>query len=67
MSFENISLVYHPSTKLVRTNNSDQKFFQNLSKLVDKYSSKISKKEKEYVLDNIWKTSQFYRAIKAYK
>ena len=32
MSFENISLVYNPSIKLAKTNNSDQKVFQNLSK-----------------------------------
>ena len=41
MSFENISLVYNPSIKLAKTNNSDQKVFQNLSKLADKYFSKL--------------------------
>ena len=39
--------------------NTDQKVFQNLRKLVDKYSSNLTKKEKEYVLNNTWKTSEF--------
>ena len=44
--------------------NTDQKVFQNLRKLVDKYSSNLTKKEKEYVLNNTWKTSEFYCTIK---
>ena len=47
--------------------NTDQKFFQNLRKLVDKYCSNLTKKEKEYVLNNTWKTSEFYCTIKAHK
>ena len=45
----------------------DQKVFQNLRKLVDKYSSNLTKKEKEYVLNNTWKTSEFYCTIKTHK
>ena len=45
----------------------DQKLFQNLRKLVDKYSSNLTKKEKEYVLNNTWKTSEFYCTIKTHK
>ena len=33
-----------------------QKVFHNLRKLVDKYSSNLTKKEKGYVLNNTWKT-----------
>ena len=47
--------------------NTDQKLFQNLRKLVDKYSSNLTKKEKEYVLNNTWKTSEFYCTIKTHK
>ena len=47
--------------------NTDQKVFQNLRKLVDKYSLNLTKKEKEYVLNNTWKTSEFYCTIKARK
>ena len=47
--------------------NTDQKVFQNLRKLVDKYSSNLTKKEKEYVLNNTWKTSEFYCTIKTHK
>ena len=48
-------------------NNADQKVFQDLSKLVNKHSSNLTKKEKEYVLDNTWKTSEFYCTIKTHK
>ena len=47
--------------------NTDQKVFQNLRKLVDKYSSNLTKKEKEYVLNNTWKTWEFYCTIKTHK
>ena len=47
--------------------NTDQKVFQNLRKLVDKYSSNLTKKEKEYVLNNTWKTSEFYCTSKTHK
>ena len=46
--------------------NIDQKVFQNLRKLVDKYSSNLTKKEKECVLSNAWKTSEFYCTIKTH-
>ena len=48
-------------------NDTDQKFFQNLRKLVDKYSSHLTKKEKQYVLNNTWKTWKFYCTIKTHK
>ena len=38
------------------SSNTDQKGFQNLRKLVDKYSSNLTKKEKQYVLNNTWKS-----------
>ena len=44
----------------------DQKVFQNLNKLVDKYLSDLTKKENEYVL-NVLKTSKFYSIIKTPK
>ena len=44
--------------------NTDQKVFQNLRKLVEKYSSNLTKKEKEYVLNNTWKSSKFYCMLK---
>ena len=47
--------------------NADQKAFKNLCNLVNRYSSSLTKKEKEYVLDNTWKTSEFYCAIKTHK
>ena len=46
--------------------NIDQKVFQNLCKLVDKYSSNLTKKEKAYVL-NSTKTSEFYWKIETHK
>ena len=48
-------------------NDTDQKVFQNLRKLVDKYSSHLTKKEKQYVLNNTWKTWKFYCTIKTHK
>ena len=47
--------------------NTYQKFFQNLCNLVDKYSSNLTKKEKEYILNKTWKTSEFYCTIKTRK
>ena len=47
--------------------NADQKAFKNLCNLVNRYSSSLTKKEKEYVLDNTWKTSKFYCTIKTHK
>ena len=47
--------------------NTDQKVFQNLHKLVDKYSSNLTKKEKEYVLNYTWETSEFCCTIKTHK
>ena len=47
--------------------NTDHRFFQNLHKLVDKYSANLTKKGKEYVLNNTWETSEFYCTIKAHK
>ena len=47
--------------------NTYQKFFQNLCNLVDKYSSNLTKKEKEYILNKTWKTSEFYCTIKTHK
>ena len=47
--------------------NTDQKVFENLLKLVDKYSSNLVEKEKEYVLNNTWKTSEFCCIIKTHK
>ena len=47
--------------------NADQKVVQNLRKLVDKYSSNLTKKKKEYDLNNTWKTSEFYCTIKIHK
>ena len=34
---------------------------------MDKYSSNLIKKEKEYVLNNTWKTSEFCCTIKIHK
>ena len=34
---------------------------------MDKYSSNLIKKEKKYVLNNTWKTSEFYYTIKIHK
>ena len=47
--------------------NINQEVFQNLRKLVDKCSSNLTQKEKEYVLNNTWKTSEFYCTIKTHK
>ena len=49
------------------TSNTGQKNFQNLYKLVDKYSSNFAKKGKKYVLNNALKTSEFYCTINAHK
>ena len=47
--------------------NTDQKLFQNLRKLVDKYSSNLTKKERKCVLNDTWKTSEFCCTIKTRK
>ena len=47
--------------------NTDQKVFQNLRKLVDKYSSNLTKKERKCVLNDTWKTSEFCCTIKTRK
>ena len=40
--------------------NTDQKVFQKLRKLVDKYSPNLGKMEKEYVLNNTLKTFRIF-------
>ena len=47
--------------------NADTKTFKNLNKLIEKHDECLTKKEKEYVTDNDWVTSEFYVRPKIHK